>query len=87
MNGRVSKKLRKECYPKDYSKHGSGYTSTFVEKVKSLFSPSGVPKGNYKVKMYQIVCTGMRNHYKQAKKNYMSCKKENRKYTFSIAEG
>lgn len=85
MNGAVARNLRKEVYPKDYSKRDKSYTSTFIEKIQKIFWPDGSVKGKYKLKKYQIVCVGMRNLYLQKKKEYMRCQRLNLKYKFSVA--
>ena len=82
MNGSVSRKLRKESYPKDYSKRDTSYAKNSIAKFFQFFNSKGEETVKRKIRFGQAVCTGMRNIYKQKKKAYMACRKEGIRYLF-----
>ena len=86
MNGSVARKLRQEVYPKDFSKRDTGYAKNSIRGLFAFFNSKGEDEIKRNVRFGQAVCTGFRNKYKQAKKNYMLSKKEGWKYKFILNE-
>jgi len=70
MRGIVARRLRKEVYPKDYSMRNTSYSKNSIRKVFSFFKKGKETK--YNVRYGQAVCVGMRNSYRQLKKDFMA---------------
>ncbi len=80
MREQTARRLRRMCFPQDYSYRNVSYVTHYVNKLKMFADGKG-----REVRMPQKVLVGMKNKYKRLKKEYLKCKKENRVFVFEEA--